>query len=42
MPILVVLPFQFSCVDEGEDAFGSDISFLYSCLRMHPLNGQFE
>ena len=42
MTILVALPFQFSCVDEGEDAFGSDISFLYSCLRMHPLNGQFE
>lgn len=40
--ILVIHSFPFSCVDEGEDAFGSDISFLYSCLRMHPLNGQFE
>ena len=40
--ILVIHSFPYSCVDEGEDAFGSDISFLYSCLRMHPLNGQFE
>ena len=40
--IRVSFLFQLIRLDEGDDAFGSDISFLYSCLHMHPLTGQLE